>query len=126
MTLLVTIETVLCVLLPFSFRQYCTRKMTVLMLIGSVIISTAIHMTFLLTHTVIMELTIDKLSTETDSCWYISGYYSVKSDRLPIHETYEKVYYWIQITVSIVLPTLAMLVCSILIVTQFTFKVILV
>lgn len=39
------------------------------------------------------------------------------------YEVIQKVYYWIQTTVAIIIPTVAMLVCSILIVKQFTFKV---
>lgn len=94
------------------------------MLTGSVIISTALHMTFLLTHTVMKYYSIETVSIGAQKCWEKQIYYLVKPNELPIHEIYEKIYYWIQITVSIVLPTLAMLICSILIVTQFTFKVI--
>ena len=94
------------------------------MLTGSVIISTALHMTFLLTHTVTTDYTIGTVAIGALKCWEKQIYYLVKTNELPIHQIYEKIYYWIQITVSIVLPTLAMLVCSILIVTQFTFKVI--
>lgn len=39
------------------------------------------------------------------------------------YDVIQKVYYWIQTTVAIIIPTVAMLVCSILIVKQFTFKV---
>ena len=123
MTLLVTIETVLCVLLPFSFRQYCTRRLTMMMLIGTFAVSTALHLTFLLTHTVSVETAISTQVLDSKSCWLASTYYLMQRTPLALHEIYEKVYYWTQMTVSIVLPTIAMLICSVLIVTQFTFKV---
>uniref|UniRef100_A0AC34FBE7 G-protein coupled receptors family 1 profile domain-containing protein n=1 Tax=Panagrolaimus sp. ES5 TaxID=591445 RepID=A0AC34FBE7_9BILA len=122
MTLLVTIETVLCVLLPFSFRQYCTRKLTMMMLLGTFAVSTALHLTFLLTHTVTTETAINTQVLENNQCWIASTYYLMQRTPLALHEIYEKVYYWTQMTVSIVLPTIAMLICSVLIVTQFTFK----
>lgn len=121
MTLLVTIETVLCVLLPFSFRQYCTRKTTLTLLLGSFIFSTALHLTFLSTHTIGLSTVLHP--DETKNCFWTGLRYSMRRTQLPFHEVYEKVYYWLQMTVAIVVPTVAMLICSILIVTQFTFKV---
>lgn len=195
MTLYITIETVICVLMPFSFRKYCTRKKTLWLLIASVIISIFLHLIFLCTHevktklmlidsqsfpkyinNVVFNTTMPSVEITTTTLKTIIEYeskkfivrrsndifdlqnttsWSLKSDALkntsnenvqniklpkrcwqlllsyrmqPIpalltNEIYEKIYYWLQMMASIVLPTLAMLLCSLLIVTQFTFKV---
>ncbi|PAV90055.1 hypothetical protein WR25_14876 [Diploscapter pachys] len=47
LTLLVTVETVMCVLAPFTFRQYCTRRMTFAVLFGSFLLSSMLHSTTL-------------------------------------------------------------------------------
>uniref|UniRef100_A0A1I7YP68 G_PROTEIN_RECEP_F1_2 domain-containing protein n=1 Tax=Steinernema glaseri TaxID=37863 RepID=A0A1I7YP68_9BILA len=141
LTLLVTMETVMCVLMPFSFRQYCTRRLTLNLLIATVVLSTALHLTFLCTHHVSTTTVLRELNSSTQ-CWYHSihftmqrntppiyelyekMYYWIQMTRNtpPIYELYEKMYYWIQMTVSIVLPTIIMLICSVLIITRFTFK----
>lgn len=57
-------------------------------------------------------------------CWQLLLSYTMQPiSTLLKNEMYEKIYYWLQIMASIVLPTLAMLFCSFLIVTRFTFKV---
>uniref|UniRef100_A0A7E4VLQ2 G_PROTEIN_RECEP_F1_2 domain-containing protein n=1 Tax=Panagrellus redivivus TaxID=6233 RepID=A0A7E4VLQ2_PANRE len=122
MTFLVTIETVLCVLLPFSFRQYCTHRMTYILLVSSGIASLVLHFTFLATHTVVGTTMIASVAGNDNDCWEARTWFSVQTKPLFVHAVYEKVYYWTQMTVSITLPTIAMLVCSVLILTRFTFK----
>lgn len=125
-----TVETALCVLLPFSFRQLCTRRTTMSVLVGSVLFSTLLHAAFFYTHSVKPTLAVrwpDGGQQELQRrlpprCWYVSLSYALQGDAKPLHALLEKVYYWAQTMVSIVLPTTAMLVCSVLIVTKFTFK----
>lgn len=130
----ITIETVLCVLLPFSFRHYCNRKNTIWLLAWSLFISTMLHFSFLCTHNTTSKIQLDTIfSNPLDSesalwsatpsaskCWRLTQNYSIEGKNL----VWEKVYYWIHMIISIVLPTLAMLLCTILIVQRFTFKVI--
>lgn len=177
MTLYITIETVICVLMPFSFRKYCTRKKTLWLLITSVIISIFLHLIFLCTHEVKTKLMVldsqsllnftsttyntittknetdhesktvarrsggisdsfgttnwsgsdtvqDFTNVELKHCWQLLLSYTMQPiPALLANKIYEKIYYWLQMMASIVLPTLAMLLCSLLIVTQFTFKV---
>lgn len=129
LTLFVTIETALCVILPFSFRQLCTRKTTITVLCSSIIFSVFLHSTFFYTHSARPIITVkgpngpSRSFNNTPTCWYLSLSYSLQSDNLTFHELFEKVYYWSQTMFSIVIPTLAMLACSVLIVTKFTFKV---
>ncbi|KAK0396611.1 hypothetical protein QR680_001784 [Steinernema hermaphroditum] len=121
LTLLVTIETVMCVLMPFSFRQYCTRRLSLNLLIATVILSSGLHLTFLCTHHVATSSVLREINSSVH-CWYHAIYFTMQRNTLPIYELYEKMYYWIQMTVSIVLPTIIMLICSVLIITQFTIK----
>ncbi|TMS36241.1 hypothetical protein L596_003453 [Steinernema carpocapsae] len=121
LTLLVTMETVMCVLTPFSFRQYCTRRLSLNLLIATVVLSSVLHLTFLCTHHVATTTVVKELNASSH-CWYHAVYFTMQRNVLPIYEFYEKMYYWIQMTVSIVLPTIIMLICSVLIITQFTIK----
>lgn len=138
MTLFITIETVLCVLRPFSFRKYCTRRTTLWLLGGCLVASVALHLIFLCTHEVNGKLALTEepivmdernVSSSTSlplsrTCWKMTLTYSMQPvEVLQRYRHYEKLYYWLQMMASIVLPTLAMLVCSLLIVTRFTFKV---
>ncbi|VDP12563.1 unnamed protein product [Onchocerca flexuosa] len=109
MTLVITIETVLCVLLPFHFRQICTKRISLIILLGFLLCSIFLHIPFIFIQTVISN----PILKELDSRQYNRG---------PFYEYVQKAYYWLQITLSILIPNIAMLACSILIVMQFSFK----
>lgn len=152
-TLYITIETLLCVLLPFTFRKYCSRKNTIWLLIGSLFFSTFLHCSFLCTHNTTSKILLEApslmlkknhinlfLNNETkenssiywqnkynipsnnsivDWCWKLTKSYSIVIRNLLL----EKIYYWVNMALSIVFPTIAMLLCTILIIQRFTFKV---
>ncbi|KHN79813.1 hypothetical protein Tcan_07570 [Toxocara canis] len=123
MTLFVTIETVLCVLMPFSFRQFCTRRLTLILLISSVFLSSTLHLTFICTHSIIeTAIIVDMQSDDSTKCYWLVTQYAMQISAGAVYEFYEKIYYWTQLTLSIVVPTVVMLICSLLIVTRFTFK----
>lgn len=123
MTLLVTIETVLCVLLPFAFRHYCTRKLSVVLLISSFLISSGVHLTFIFTHVVEASPAFLEFKFDSVPCYWFVKAYSMHIINDQAYKLYEKLYYWTQMALSIVLPTVTMLICSILVITRFTFKV---
>ncbi|KIH65073.1 hypothetical protein ANCDUO_04607 [Ancylostoma duodenale] len=123
---MVTVETVMCVLMPFLFRQYCTKRTTWFFLVISLSLSTLLHLTLVFT----TEITVHPLAIKehtlpesNSTCWFIQNMYLFMVRSNNAYEVIQKVYYWIQTTVAIIIPTVAMLVCSILIVKQFTFKV---
>ncbi|VDL70957.1 unnamed protein product [Nippostrongylus brasiliensis] len=125
LTLMVTVETVMCVLMPFLFRQYCTKRTTWFFLVITLSLSTLLHLTLVFT----TEITLHPLAIKEQplpqsntSCWYIKNMYMFMIRSNNAYDVIQKVYYWIQTTVAIIIPTIAMLVCSILIVKQFTFK----
>ncbi|KAK6765740.1 hypothetical protein RB195_025570 [Necator americanus] len=125
LTLMVTVETVVCVLMPFLFRQYCTKRTTWFFLMISLSLSTLLHLTLVFTTEIAMHpLAIKEhiLPERNSSCWYIQNMYVFMMRSNNVYEVIQRVYYWIQTTVAIIIPTIAMLVCSILIVKQFTFK----
>lgn len=125
LTLMVTVETVMCVLMPFLFRQYCTKRTTWFFLVITLSLSTILHLTLVFTTEITMHpLAIKEhaLPQTNTSCWYIKNMYMFMIRSNNAYDVIQKVYYWIQTTVAIIIPTVAMLVCSILIVKQFTFK----
>ncbi|VDK68674.1 unnamed protein product [Onchocerca ochengi] len=109
MTLVITIETVLCVLLPFHFRQICTKRRSLIILLGFLLCSIFLHIPFIFIQTVISSTILKELDSR-------------QHNRGPFYEYVQKAYYWLQITLSILIPTIAMLACSVLIVMQFSFK----
>uniref|UniRef100_A0A915PN59 G-protein coupled receptors family 1 profile domain-containing protein n=1 Tax=Setaria digitata TaxID=48799 RepID=A0A915PN59_9BILA len=123
MTLVITIETVLCVLLPFHFRQICTKRISLIVLLGFVLCSIFLHLPFLFIQTVISSPVLKELdSRQHKRCYWITKQYFMQTHKEPFYEYIQKAYYWLQITLSIVIPNIAMLACSILIVAQFIFK----
>lgn len=125
MTLLVCIETVVCVLWPFALRRLFSSRCTYGCLIGSISMAAAIHSLFLLTHDVVPDpSTLVLVSSSSDQqhfCFRIAHSFRMRPSRrwAPL---LERPYYWVQMTLTIVLPTLAMLLCSALIVSRFTLK----
>lgn len=123
-----TIETLLCVVQPFSFRQYCTTTVTYSLLVSATLLSVLVHFTFPVTHR--MERTWltgqhYEMATENGSltCSRTVISHSMRLRNGPFFLTYEKFYFWTQAALSILLPTLAMLLCTVLIITNFRFKV---
>uniref|UniRef100_A0A0K0DPB6 G_PROTEIN_RECEP_F1_2 domain-containing protein n=1 Tax=Angiostrongylus cantonensis TaxID=6313 RepID=A0A0K0DPB6_ANGCA len=125
LTLMVTVETVMCVLMPFLFRQYCTKRTTWFFLLITLSLSTLLHSTLVFTTEIAMHplaITEHALEKENSTCWYIQNMYMFMIRSNSAYDVIQKIYYWIQTTFAIIIPTIAMLVCSILIVKQFTFK----
>ncbi|CAJ0949813.1 unnamed protein product, partial [Mesorhabditis belari] len=119
LTLMVTVETVLCVMVPFIFRQYCTKKMTFTVLVIATAIASILHSLFLFIRT---SVPIANLSYDGQSeCYYGYIYYSLDL-RSQSYLTLWKIYVIAQMALVIVIPTVAMLVCTVIIVKQFTFK----
>ncbi|KAI1724545.1 hypothetical protein Ddc_05787 [Ditylenchus destructor] len=149
-TLFITIETAMCVISPFRFRQYCTRRTTMVLLICTFLASASLHLIFFSTHRVLPKLSLqtyfptspiaphvphyfrhhqtrqnasDSSEQDNQACWFLGLSYSMQPiAALLTNQSYEKIYYWLQMLCSIVVPTLAMLVCSLLIITRFTIK----
>uniref|UniRef100_A0A0R3S5N6 G_PROTEIN_RECEP_F1_2 domain-containing protein n=1 Tax=Elaeophora elaphi TaxID=1147741 RepID=A0A0R3S5N6_9BILA len=123
MTLVITIETVLCVLLPFHFRQICTKQISLIILLSFVLFGIVLHIPFIFSQTVISSLILKELeSRQHDRCYWVTSQYFMQTYREPFYEYIQKTYYWLQITLSILIPNIAMLICSILIVMQFSLK----
>lgn len=123
-----TIETLLCVVQPFSFRQYCTTAVTYSLLASATLLSVLVHFTFPVTH--LMERSFFREEhheqlTENESlfCSRTVFSHSMRLRSGALYLTYEKFYFWTQAVLSILLPTLAMLLCTVLIITNFRFKV---
>ncbi|VDK43411.1 unnamed protein product, partial [Cylicostephanus goldi] len=114
LTLMVTVETVMCVLMPFLFRQYCTKRTTWSFLLASLTVATLLNVANIIVERILFQ--------SNSSCWYIRSMHLFIMRSSSVYEVIQKVYYWIQTTVAIIIPTVAMLICSILIVKQFTFK----
>ncbi|CAJ0583314.1 unnamed protein product, partial [Mesorhabditis spiculigera] len=119
LTLMVTFETVLCVMVPFVFRQYCTKKMTYTVLVIATLAATALQMVFLVVRSTqhFAQISYD----ETGNCFYGKIYYSLEL-RSAAHLLLQKTYVIAQIALVIVIPTIAMLVCTMIIVKQFSLK----
>ncbi|VDN06188.1 unnamed protein product [Thelazia callipaeda] len=123
MTLVVTIETVFCVLLPFHFRQIFTKRISLIILLGFAIGSVFLHIPFIFTQTVIGSPVFKEYDgRHSNRCYWITKLYSMQTRRGLFYEHIQKAYYWLQITLSILIPNIFMLACSVLIVTQFSFK----
>ncbi|VIO86200.1 Uncharacterized protein BM_BM3355 [Brugia malayi] len=123
MTLVITIETVLCVLLPFYFRQICTKRLSLIILFCFVLCSIFLHIPFIFSQTVISSPILKELENrQYNRCYWITNQYFMETYREPFYEYIQKTYYWLQITLSILIPNIAMLICSVLIVAQFSFK----
>lgn len=122
MTLVVTVETMFCVLLPFRFRQFCTKRISLTVLLASALCSIFLHVPFIFTQTVISSPVFREFNNQHAKCYWIATEYSMQTLRDPVYEHVERAYYWLQITLSIVIPNISMLICSILIVKQFSFK----
>jgi hypothetical protein len=110
------VETLLCVVQPFSFRQYCTTTVTYSLLVSATLLSVLVHFTFPVT---------DHLSSNNGSieCSQTVISHSMQLRVGAMFLTYEKFYFWTQAALSILLPTVAMLLCTVLIITNFRFKV---
>uniref|UniRef100_A0A914S3V3 G-protein coupled receptors family 1 profile domain-containing protein n=1 Tax=Parascaris equorum TaxID=6256 RepID=A0A914S3V3_PAREQ len=93
-----------------------------MLLISSVFFSSALHLTFVFTHSIVEKTIITETTSEEPKCYRLLTQYSMHISPGAVYEFYEKVYYWAQLTLSIVVPTVVMLICSVLIVTRFTFK----
>ncbi|MCP9266326.1 hypothetical protein DINM_021857 [Dirofilaria immitis] len=123
MTLVITIETVLCVLLPFHFRHICTKRISLIILLGFVLCGIFLHIPFIFIQTVISSPILKELdSRQYNRCYWITNQYFMQTYKGPFYEYVQKTYYWLQITLSILIPNIAMLACSILIVMRFSFK----
>ncbi|EGT47016.1 hypothetical protein CAEBREN_04122 [Caenorhabditis brenneri] len=124
LTLMVTMETVMCIMTPFIFRKYCTKKMTWIVLILSGIAATLLHVAIVIV-TDVKEIVqvkqyIQNFKKENAACWYLQAAFRVRNNR--DFEIYRRFYATATMAVSIVIPTVAMLVCTFLIINKFTFK----
>jgi hypothetical protein len=70
LTLFITVETALCVTLPFSFRQLCTRRTTFIVLISSIGLSIFMHMSFFFIHSVRPIISIRWTNEFRDSSYF--------------------------------------------------------
>ncbi|EFP11150.1 hypothetical protein GCK72_017912 [Caenorhabditis remanei] len=124
LTLMVTMETVMCIMTPFIFRKYCTKKMTWIVLILSAFAATLLHLTIVIV-TDVEEFTqvkqyIQNFKKENAACWFLQSVFRARNN--PHYEIYRRFYATTTMAVSIVIPTIAMLVCTLLIIKKFTFK----
>ncbi|CAI2353622.1 unnamed protein product [Caenorhabditis sp. 36 PRJEB53466] len=124
LTLMVTMETVMCIMTPFIFRKYCTKKMTWIVLIMSGVAASLLH-TAIVIVTDVQEMVqvrqyVHNFKKENASCWFLQSVFRVRNN--PYYEIYRRFYATTTMAVSIVIPTIAMLVCTLLIIKKFTFK----
>ncbi|CAB3399110.1 unnamed protein product [Caenorhabditis bovis] len=124
LTLMVTVETVMCIMMPFVFRKYCTKRLTWIFLITSLIIASALHTTILwvtdVEEHVKVKTYVPNFKLENTSCWFLQSVFRVRNN--PQFEIWRRFYTTITMAVSIVIPTVAMLVCSILITKHYSLK----
>ncbi|KAI6241547.1 G-PROTEIN-RECEP-F1-2 domain-containing protein [Aphelenchoides fujianensis] len=146
LTLFVAAETALCVLLPFSFRQLCTRKTTFTLLVLSIFFSVLLHLNYLYTHSVRSIISVrlsdevfapsnflspqmpfylpppSNATTSSPVCWFTYLFYTIQRPS-SVHQFFVQFYYWSQMFLTIIIPTAAILLCAVLIVGKFiTFK----
>ncbi|CAP36254.2 Protein CBG18923 [Caenorhabditis briggsae] len=124
LTLMVTLETVMCIMTPFIFKKYCTKKTTWTVLIMSAFAATLLHVAIVIVtevqeHAQVRQY-IQNFKKENAACWFLQSVFRVRND--PYYETYRRFYATATMAVSIVIPTIAMLVFTILIIKKFTFK----
>ncbi|GMT36939.1 hypothetical protein PFISCL1PPCAC_28236, partial [Pristionchus fissidentatus] len=121
LTLLVTIETVMCIIMPFTFRQYCTVKMTWTMLAITFFFSCCLNLSLIPAQLIKSAWTPNLFfRKETPPCWYSSEFFYADND--PELRIVQTTVYWTTMFAVVMLPTVAMLVCSIIIVRQFSLK----
>jgi len=87
------------------------------LLLCSLLASSGLHLIFFTTHQVASRVEVISIN---NTCWRLYRHYFMEPTIISGH--HERIYYTTTAMLSIVIPTLAMLVCSALIVTQFTFK----
>ena len=138
LTLFVTIETALCVVLPFKYRQLSTRRSTSALLLASVLVSACFHACFFFAiHSVVPTIGLRSSSLpaivadaqssgggggndgKQRACWFTFFYFTMRRSSLPNHQLVEHIYYWLQTIFVIVVPPLTMLVCCVLLVLKF-------
>ncbi|CAI5449959.1 unnamed protein product [Caenorhabditis angaria] len=123
LTLMVTMETVMCIMWPFVFRKYCTKRVTWIFLILSLLAATLLMSTLLMTVDVEERIHVANYTLpepQDSTCWYLES--SFRLFNRPEFDFLRRILITTTMAVSIVLPTIAMLVCTILIIKQFTFK----
>ncbi|KAF8354453.1 hypothetical protein PRIPAC_96076 [Pristionchus pacificus] len=123
LTLLVTIETVMCIIMPFTFRQYCTVKMTWTMLAITFFFSCCLNLSLIpvqIIRKAFMSLIFYSGEESTVPCWYTPEFFYADND--PEMRIVQTTIYWTTMFAVVMLPTVAMLVCSIIIVRQFSLK----
>uniref|UniRef100_A0A1I7UMT5 G_PROTEIN_RECEP_F1_2 domain-containing protein n=2 Tax=Caenorhabditis tropicalis TaxID=1561998 RepID=A0A1I7UMT5_9PELO len=124
LTLMVTMETVMCIMTPFIFRKYCTKKMTYIVLILSTIAATLLHIAIIIVtdveEVVQVRQYIHNFKRENAACWFLQSAFRTRNN--PDYEIYRRSHATVTMAVSIVIPTIAMLVCTLLIIKKFTFK----
>ncbi|KAI6214874.1 G-PROTEIN-RECEP-F1-2 domain-containing protein [Aphelenchoides besseyi] len=122
LTLAITIETAICILLPFSFRQLCTRKTTFGILVCSTLCSILLHLSFFFhTHNscncfgaIIRHQHCGESCVTTSNVFESNIICFVQLPR-PHTSFFERFYFWSQMFLSIIIPTAIMLMCSALI-----------
>uniref|UniRef100_A0A8R1DZ36 G_PROTEIN_RECEP_F1_2 domain-containing protein n=1 Tax=Caenorhabditis japonica TaxID=281687 RepID=A0A8R1DZ36_CAEJA len=124
LTLMVTMETVMCIMTPFIFRKYCTKRMTWIVLVLSFFAASLLHVAIVIVTDVQEIIQVKEYShnfkMEGSVCWFIQSVFRVRNN--PNYEIYRRFYATTTMAVSIVIPTIAMLVCTLLIIKKFTLK----
>lgn len=122
------IKTMVCVLWPFSFRIWCGPRPTLCCLVGSVFCAAGIHSLFLITHEVVPVPTLQFESAlpsvvPSFACFRIATTFRMRLSNAIWASSLERPYYWVQMSATIVLPIMVMMVCTALVVSRFTLKV---
>lgn len=99
--------------------------MTWIVLILSTIAATLLHVAIVIV-TDVQEIVqvrqyIQNFKKENAPCWFLQSAFRARNN--PYYEIYRRFYATTTMAVSIVIPTIAMLVCTVLIIKKFTFKV---
>ncbi|KAL3103088.1 hypothetical protein niasHS_002274 [Heterodera schachtii] len=127
MTMFISLQTMICVLWPFSFRIWCGPRPTLCCLVGSVFCAAGIHSLFLITHEVVPVPTLQFESAlpsvvPSFACFRIATTFRMRLSNAIWASSLERPYYWVQMSATIVLPILVMMVCTALVVSRFTLK----
>uniref|UniRef100_A0A914GYB4 G-protein coupled receptors family 1 profile domain-containing protein n=1 Tax=Globodera rostochiensis TaxID=31243 RepID=A0A914GYB4_GLORO len=120
MTMFISLQTMVCVLRPFAFRRWCGRRPTLCCLIGSVLCAAGIHSLFLVSHEVVSVPTLQLNSAQPSAvCFRIVTTFRMRLYNAVWAPALERPYYLVQMSATIVLPTLVMMACTALVVSRF-------
>ena len=115
-TLLITIQTVICIALPLHFRQISTPRNIGAGIALILTLSVALSINFPIVRKTVernISQNFDRWPSEPGAvCTEFYEYRSVIRPNSPLLASYERGYFWVHAVAAILIPCLAMLVCT--------------